>query len=183
MGEALAKEYSRRGAYVVLSARRAAELERVRSELAAPERCLTVVYDITDFDGAGRVAATVLEQTSHVDVLINNAGIDYKDWVANTPLSIYQKLIDVDYYGNIALTLELLPSLRPGAQVVAVSSVNGLLSDKCSSAYAAAKHALLGFYDALRAERSDLRVSVIAPGYIKTPITLNSLNGQRQDLR
>lgn len=101
-------------------------------------------------------------------------------WVRNTPLSIYQRVTDINYYGNISLTLALLPSLRPGSQVAVVSSINGLLSDKCSSAYAAAKHALLGFYDALRAEQPELVVSVIAPGFVAPPITVNSINGSGQ---
>lgn len=180
IGEGLAKEYSRRGAFVVLSARRGQELERVRNELASPAEALCVPYDVTDFAGAEEVVTRVLAEVGHVDVLVNNAGIDYKDWVRNTPLSIYQRLIEINYYGNIALTLALLPSLGPGAQVAVVSSVNGLLSDKCSSAYAAAKHALLGFYDALRAEQPELTVSVIAPGFVATPITVNSLNGSGQ---
>jgi len=57
--------------------------------------------------------------------------------------------------------------------------VNGVLSDKCSSAYSAAKHGLHGFYDALRAESPEgITVSMITPGYIRTNITLNSLNGR-----
>ena len=177
IGEALAKEYSRRGAYVVLSARREHELERVRSELPDPHAALCVPYDVTDFDGAQSTTAWVLAAVGHVDVLVNNAGIDYKDWVANTPLSIYQRVMDVNYHGNIVLTLALLPWLADGGQVVVISSVNGLLSDKCSSAYSAAKRALHGFYDALRAEQPGLRVSVVVPGYVRTPITLNSING------
>ncbi|NGO43092.1 SDR family NAD(P)-dependent oxidoreductase [Streptomyces ureilyticus] len=180
IGEGLAKEYSRRGALVVLSARRVPELERVRSELASPDAALCVPYDVTDFAGAEEVVSGVLAEVGHVDVLINNAGIDYKDWVRNTPLSIYQRVTDINYYGNISLTLALLPSLRPGAQVAVVSSINGLLSDKCSSAYAAAKHALLGFYDALRAEQPELIISVIVPGFVATSITVNSINGGGQ---
>jgi len=63
--------------------------------------------------------------------------------------------------------------------IVCVSSVNGVLSDKCSSAYSAAKHGLHGFYDALRAESPEgITVSMITPGFIRTNITLNSLNGK-----
>jgi short-subunit dehydrogenase len=113
----------------------------------------------------------------HVDVLVNNAGIDYKDRVENTPLSIYQRVMDVNYHGNITLTLALLPWLADGGQVVVISSVNALLSDKSSSAYSAAKRALHGFYDALRAEQPRLTVSVVVPGYVRTPITMNSING------
>ena len=177
IGEGLAKEYSRRGAFVVLSARRERELERVRTELPDPDSALCVPYDVTDFDGAEAVTARVLAAVGHVDVLVNNAGIDYKDWVANTPLSIYRRVMDVNYHGNIVLTLALIPSLTDGDQVVVVSSVNGMLSDKCSSAYSAAKRALHGFYDALRAEQPGLRVSVVVPGYVRTPITVNSING------
>jgi short-subunit dehydrogenase len=177
IGEALAAEYSRRGAIVVLTARRESELERVRAQLAHPDRAYVVPWDVTREDEAPAIVKRVLGLAGRIDVLVNNAGIDYKDWVRNTSMEVHRKIMDVDYFSHIALTSAVLGELKPGAQVVSVTSVNGLLSDKCSSAYAAAKHALHGFYDALRAEHPELVVSVVVPGYVRTPITINSLNG------
>lgn len=177
IGEAFAREYSRSGAFLVLSARRESELERVKASLAHPDRALVVPLDITDDDATAHAVTSVIAAVGDVDLLINSAGIDYKDTVRNTPLAIYRKVMDTNFFGGIALTLHLLPHMRPGSQIVSVTSVNGLLSDKSSSAYSAAKHALHGFYDALRAENSELTVSTLVPGFVKTPITVHSLNG------
>lgn len=180
IGEALAREYNARGAFVVLSARREEVLNKVKSELKYPEHAMVLHLDITRFDSIEEKIAHVIAQCGRIDVLINNAGIDYKDWVRNTPLSIYRKVLEVNFFGNIAITLKALPLMEKmgTGHIVCVSSVNGVLSDKCSSAYSAAKHGLHGFYDALRAESPDgITVSMITPGYIRTNITLNSLNG------
>ncbi|HEY9160108.1 MAG TPA: SDR family NAD(P)-dependent oxidoreductase [Desulfomonilia bacterium] len=181
IGEALAREYNARGAYVVLSARREAVLNKVKSELKYPENAMVLPLDITQFDTVDEKVAKVMARCGGIDVLINNAGIDYKDWVRNTPLSIYQKVMEVNFFGNIAITLKVLPLMekKGTGHIVCVSSVNGVLSDKCSSAYSAAKHGLHGFYDALRAESpKGITVSMITPGFIRTNITVNSLNGK-----
>lgn len=181
IGEALAREYNACGAFVVLSARRDAVLHKVKSELTYPEHAMVLPLDITQFDTVDEKIAQVMAQCGKIDVLINNAGIDYKDWVRNTPLAIYRKVLEVNFFGNIAITLKVLPLMeaRGTGHIACVSSVNGVLSDKCSSAYSAAKHGLHGFYDALRAESPvGITVSLITPGFIRTNITFNSLNGK-----
>jgi dehydrogenase/reductase SDR family member 7B len=180
IGEALAREYNARGAFVVLSARRVEVLDKVKRELKHPNNAMVLPLDITHFDAVDEKVAEVVARCGKIDVLINNAGIDYKDWVRNTPLSIYRKVLEVNFFGNIAITLKVLPLMekKGTGHIVCVSSVNGVLSDKCSSAYSAAKHGLHGFYDALRAESPEgISVSMIMPGFIRTNITVNSLNG------
>ncbi len=181
IGEALAREYNARGAFVVLSARREELLNKVKSELKHPEHAMVLPLDITKYDAIDEKVEKVMARCGRIDVLINNAGIDYKDLVRNTPLSIYRKVMEVNFFGNIALTLKVLPLMEKTGtgHIACVSSVNGVLSDKCSSAYSAAKHGLHGFYDALRAESPEgITVSLITPGYIRTSITVNSLNGR-----
>jgi len=183
IGEALSREYNKRGIFVVLSARREKVLQKVRNELTNPENAMILPLDVTDFTSIDEKVEKVIDSCGRIDMLINVAGIDYKDWVHNTPLSIYQKVMDINFHGNIAVTLKVLPHMeeRGSGHIACVSSVNGLLSDKCSSAYSAAKHGLHGFYDALRAELPrGIAVSMIAPGFIRTNITMNSLNGRGQ---
>jgi dehydrogenase/reductase SDR family member 7B len=181
IGKALAMEYNARGAYVVLSARREEVLNEVKSGLKYPEQAMVLPLDITLFDAIDEKVAKIMAQCGRIDVLINNAGIDYKDWVRNTHLSVYRKVMEVNFFGNIAITLKVLPLMEKSGigHIACVSSVNGVLSDKCSSAYSAAKHGLHGFYDSLRAESPrGITVSIITPGYIRTDITVNSLNGR-----
>ncbi|TDL99096.1 MAG: hypothetical protein C4K58_07295 [Flavobacteriaceae bacterium] len=182
IGEALAKECSRKGAFVVLSARGEKELYRVQASLTNPEKSFVLPFDICDTSCLEEKTKQVLKNAGKIDMLINNAGIDARDWVKNTELSTYKKVMDINFFGNIALTLKVLPHLSTKGHIVSISSVNGLLSDKKSSAYAASKHALMGFYNALRAEISPQQtVSVVTPGYIKTDITLHALKGNGQE--
>ncbi|HCT39674.1 MAG TPA: short chain dehydrogenase [Moraxellaceae bacterium] len=181
IGEGLAYEFARQGARLVLSARRADVLESVRQKCANAEQHFVLPIDMTDTDSlAGRVEA-VLTQCGHVDVLINNAGVSQRSLVKDTDLSVDRRIMEVDFFGPVALTKAVLPHMltRGSGQLVVVSSVVGLVATPYRSAYAAAKHAIAGFYDALRAEVHDsgVRVSVIYPGFVRSNVSLSALTG------
>jgi len=96
-------------------------------------------------------------------------------------MSVYRTLFEVDVLGQIALTKAVLPlMLEQGSGHIAItSSVAGKIGVAGRTAYCASKHAVMGFFDALRAEtsRHGVMVTTITPGYIKTNITLNALKG------
>lgn len=181
IGEGLAYEFARQGARLVLSARRADVLETVRQKCANADQHFVLPMDMTDTDSlAGRVEA-VLTQCGRIDVLINNAGVSQRSLVKDTDLSVDRRIMEVDFFGPVALTKAVLPHMlaRGSGQLVVVSSVVGLVATPYRSAYAAAKHAIAGFYDALRAEVHDsgLRVSVIYPGFVRSNVSLSALTG------
>lgn len=181
IGEALAQEFARVGAQLVLSARRLEELERVRQLCTAPERHAVVVLDMSESAQFEAAVATVLARFGRIDVLINNAGISQRSLVQDTALAVDRRLMEVDFFGPVALTKAVLPQLqRQGqGQLVAVSSIVGRVATPYRSAYAAAKHALIGFYDALRAEvhAQGLQVSVVLPGFVRSHVSLSALVG------
>jgi short-subunit dehydrogenase len=181
IGEALAYEFAQQGARLVLSARRADILEQVKSRCKNASLHLVLPMDMTD---SSRFAELVLQVERHfgaVDMLINNAGVSQRALVKDTMLSVDRALMEVDYFGPVALTKTLLPYMlaRNSGRLVAVSSIAGLVATPYRSSYAAAKHALRAFYDAMRAEIHDsgVRVSVIYPGFVKTAITFSALVG------
>jgi short-subunit dehydrogenase len=181
IGEALAYEFAQQGARLVLSARRADILEQVKSKCKNASQHLVLAMDMTD---ASRFADLVLQVESHfgaVDILINNAGVSQRALVKDTLLSVDRALMEVDYFGPVALTKTLLPYMlaRNSGRLVAVSSIAGLVATPYRSSYAAAKHALRAFYDSMRAEIHDsgVRVSVVYPGFVKTAISLSALVG------
>jgi short-subunit dehydrogenase len=94
--------------------------------------------------------------------------------------------MEVNYFGSIALTKCLLPHFisNGGGQVATLSSVTGKFGTQYRSGYAASKHALHGFFDALRAEywKDKIRVTMVCPGFINTPITLSALQGDGSPL-
>jgi dehydrogenase/reductase SDR family protein 7B len=181
IGEALALEASARGARVVLTARRAPELERVKALCARPADVATLPLDLLQI-GDGAVAVRAAEQAfGPVDVLVNNAGISQRSRVLDTSMDVYRRIFELDFFATVALTKAVLPGMvqRKRGHVVVVSSAVGYISSPLRSGYAAAKHALHGFYDAARAEhwRDGVKFTVACPGYVKTQVSTNALVG------
>jgi dehydrogenase/reductase SDR family protein 7 len=183
IGEALACALAREGAIPVLSARRVDELERVRGrclELGAPD-ALALPLDVTEAAAMPEAVAAVRERFGRVDTLINNAGISQRSLCVDTDMNVYRRLFEVDVLGQIALTKVVLPvMLAQGSGHIAVmASVAGKVGAPYRTGYCAAKHAVMGFFDALRAEveRKGVRVTTITPGYIRTAISIHALRG------
>lgn len=181
IGEALAYEFAAQGARLVLSARRADVLEQVKIKCANAEQHLVLPMDMTDSSQFTDLVLRVESDFGAVDMLINNAGVSQRSLVKDTVLSVDRTLLEVDYFGPVALTKVLLPYMlaRRSGRLVAVSSIAGLVATPYRSSYAAAKHALRAFYDSMRAEIHDsgVRVSVVYPGFVKTAITFSALVG------
>jgi len=177
IGEALAVAWSREGAALVLSARNAAELERVRGLCANPERHRVRPLDLADTAAIGRTAAEV----GHVDVLVHSGGVSQRSLVVDTELAIDRRIMEVNYFGTVALTKAVLPSMiaRCSGHIVPISSVIGYVGVPLRSAYSASKHALHGFFETLRAETAQhgIAVTIVVPGYIKTNVSENALRG------
>lgn len=175
IGEALAVAWSREGARVILSARNAAELERVRQACESPQRHLVKPLDLMDVAAIERAASEV----GDVDVLVHSGGVSQRALVAETPLAIDRQIMDLNYFGTVALTKALLPRMlaRKRGHIVPISSVIGHVGVPLRSAYAASKHALHGFFDTLRAEteKDGIRVTIVCPGYIRTNVSENAL--------
>jgi short-subunit dehydrogenase len=175
IGEALAVAWSREGARVILSARNEKELERVRLACEEPSRHLVKPLDLTDMNAIAEAAKDVGE----VDVLVHSGGVSQRSLAAETPLDIDRRIMELNYFGTIALTKALLPRMlaRKRGHIVPISSVIGHVGVPLRSAYAASKHALHGFFDTLRAEteKDGLRVTIVCPGYIRTSVSENAL--------
>ena len=181
IGEALAVAWSREGATLVLSARNAAELERVRERCANPERHLVRPLDLVDAEAIERVAKDVLQTLGQVDVLVHSGGVSQRSLVADTELAIDRRIMDINYFGTVALTKAVLPSMlaRRAGHIVPISSVIGYVGVPLRSAYSASKHALHGFFETLRAEtaKQGIAVTMVVPGYVKTNVSENALRG------
>jgi dehydrogenase/reductase SDR family member 7B len=181
IGEALAGVFSREGAQLVLSSRNNQELERVRKACKDAERHLIVPLDLTQYDDLPRVTADVLRRFGHVDVLVHSGGVSQRSLVVDTALSTDRAIMDLNFFGTVALTKALLPSMlaRKSGHIVPISSVVGYVGTPLRSSYSASKHALHGFFDSLRAEvaKDGIDVTIVCPGYIRTNVTRNALTG------
>ena len=190
IGEGLAKSFASIGARVVLSGRNLIELNRVKDEsinAGANESDLLVLpLDVVDFDSIPPAASSVLDEFSRIDLLINNAGQGARDFITEMDFSIYRKIMDVNLFSAIALTKAVLPHMieRGSGRIVGVSSLAGKVGVPLRTAYCPAKHAVLGFFDSLRAEVAHygIKVSTILPGVVRTNTVANALKGNGEPI-
>ncbi|MSU24156.1 MAG: SDR family oxidoreductase [Opitutus sp.] len=179
VGEALARACAREGARLVLSSRRPEELERVRRTCDRPAEHLVVPLDLTRHETFPAAVGEVLARRGRIDVLVNNGGVSQRALAADATLEVERALMEVDYFGPVALTKAVLPAMRArhAGRIVVVSSVMGYVGTPGRSTYAAAKHALHGYFDSLRAEvwREGIGVTLVCPGYVKTAVSDNAV--------
>lgn len=181
IGEALTYQVAQKGAKLILSARRESELKRVKAGCPAQSEIAILPLDLADAGTIATTAKTAESIYGHVDILISCGGISQRARVIDSHMEVDRRIMEVNYFGTIALTKALLPKMaerKTGHQVVVTSAV-GIISSPLRSAYSASKHALHGFFDALRAEHHDdnLHVTMVLPGFIKTQISVNALTG------
>ncbi len=178
IGKALALELSKQGADLIISSRKKTDLEIVKNSCYHPEKVQVVPLDLSDHEDIPKIANPVLDEGA-IDLLINNGGISQRSLAMDTELPIEKRLMDVNFFGTIALTKAVLPGMikRKQGQIVVISSVSGKLGTPLRSSYAASKHALHGYFDSLRAElhREKIAITLICPGYIQTNVSLNAL--------
>ncbi|XP_006894531.1 PREDICTED: dehydrogenase/reductase SDR family member 7B [Elephantulus edwardii] len=186
LGRECAKVFHTAGAKLVLCGRNREVLEELTRDLASPYatkvqtyKPYVVAFDLTNPGAIVGAAAEILQCYGHVDILVNNAGISYRGAITNTKLDVDKRVMETNYFGPVALTKALLPSMieRRRGHIVAISSIQGKISIPFRSAYAASKHATQAFFDCLRAEMKQhgIEVTVISPGYIRTNLSLNAI--------
>ncbi|MFJ1268685.1 SDR family NAD(P)-dependent oxidoreductase [Legionella lytica] len=179
IGEALAYELASSGARLILSARNQAELERVKNLCNNPERHSVVPLDLEQHHELETQALHVWDEYGPIDLLIHNGGISQRYLVADSVFALDKKIMDVNFFGAIALTRPILKNMlqRGSGHIAIVSSMLGLYGIQTRSAYSASKHALRGYFESLRNELADtqLKITLIYPGFINTNITQNSL--------
>lgn len=179
IGEAMAYEFASQGAALVLSARRVAELERVKGNCPTGTEVMVLPLDLTQTETFPTAFQAVIEKMGKVDILVNNAGFSQRGLTRETVLEVDRKVLEVDFFGQVALTKTVLPSMieRGSGHFVVMSSLTGKFGFPYRSAYAAAKHALQGFFETLYLEesRNGIKVTIANPGGIQTAISLNAI--------
>ncbi|MDR3696893.1 SDR family NAD(P)-dependent oxidoreductase [Mucilaginibacter sp.] len=176
IGEALAYTMSAVGTKLILSGRRMDELERVKQACSDPAEVQLLQLDLADAASLEGKVADAISCFGHIDMMVHNGGITQRGLVVETGMEVHRRIMEVDYFSYVELTRALLPHFveRKAGHFVVTSSVMGKIGTPMRSAYAAAKHALHGFFDCLRAEvaADNIKVTILTPGYIRTNISL-----------
>lgn len=184
IGAATARELARRGATVVLAARRADELEaQVHAITEAGGRAIAIPTDVTDATQVMRLVELARESFGWIDVLVNNAGASWAKPVAETSMDEVIRLLQVNLLGAMLLTRAVLPEMQQRRQgaIISVCSVAGHVGTE--PLYSAAKFGVRGFSLALRRQLagSGISVSLVAPGNIGTRMNIST--GTTRDVR
>lgn len=182
IGEALAQAFARRGAKLLLSARRVDRLEQVAARCVAlpgaSGEAQVLPLDMADPGALADKAREAVRCMGQIDVMVHNAGVGQRGSVLETTLEVERKMLETNYLGPVALTKALLPDMvaRKSGTFVVVSSVLGLMSVKHRAGYCASKHALHGYFNGLRAELTEhgIRVLLVCPGHVKTEFSLHA---------
>ena len=171
-GHGLAIELDRQGFHVFAGVYSAASKDALTKQLSL--RATVFPLDITQEQDVEAAYQLVKKKTNVLHALVNNAGIiisGYIDWVS---VESMRKLMDVNFFGHVHMTKTFLPMLvaKRDSRVVNVCSIAGFISGPANSAYSTSKYALESFSDCLRREMAvwGLRVSIIEPGIMRTPI-------------
>lgn len=176
IGAELARQYNENGNLLILSGRKKEPLEELANELKNAE---VIPLDVTNEKEIELAAAHVLTKYNKVDVLINNAGVSQRSLTKDITNQVGKTLMDVNFYGSIHLTKALLPSMiaNNAGEIIVMSSAAGKFGFPLRSYYAAAKHALHGFYDTLALELRDTNIHIllVCPGRVNTDISKNAL--------
>jgi len=175
IGRALAEALAKRGCEVVLADRQAALAQEVASKItAAGGRARAVETDVTDFPAMERLVGETVERTGRLDYMFNNAGIGIGGNVSHYGIDDWNMILDVNVRGvihGVQAAYKVMSSQGFG-HIVNTASMAALMPSPGMAAYSMTKHAVLGLSKALRAEAASqgVRVSVLCPGVIQTPI-------------
>lgn len=182
IGRALAVQLAGPQRRLVLSGRRKSALEdvaRVCRDSGAEVEVLP--FDLVDEDERIRAVDHLAESKRLPEVLINNAGVSQRSSAVNTSWEVHRTIMDVNFTAAVHLTKMVLPHLITGNNgcVLTVSSIAGLLTSPLRSTYNAAKAAQISYFRTLRNElyRTGVLVSVALPGFVRTDVSRNALQG------
>ena len=187
IGKALCLALAVQKPRLVLAARDRAALELVAAECAAKGAATAVVpVDVAVEASCRNLVAEAVARFGALDVLLNNAGIgQIARFDETTDLSVYERIMKVNYLGCVYPTYYALPHLKKSrGQIVTVASLAGLTGVPTRTAYSASKHALFGFFDSLRIELrgSGVAVTMIAPYYVQSEIHRRAIGNDGREL-
>jgi NAD(P)-dependent dehydrogenase (short-subunit alcohol dehydrogenase family) len=181
IGEACAAFLDARGLRVFAGVRKEVDAQRLQS--SASDRLTPVLLDIVDGESIARAGEVVRETVGEhgLDGLVNNAGIGVTGPLEFVPMEDLRRQFEVNVFGHVAVTQQLLPMLRAASgRIVNMSSIGGRFAAPFLGPYSMSKFAVEAYSDALRRELSPwgIDVSCVEPGAIATPIWQKSIDAQ-----
>jgi dehydrogenase/reductase SDR family member 7B len=186
IGEALVYAFASNGSRVIAASIDKQGLERVVKNCGGlTGSAREVVFDLSDTSAIESLVADLIREEGHIDILLNLGGVSQRATILETPLWLDRKIMEINYFGTIALTKAVLPYMvnnRCG-QIAATSSITGRFGFPLRSAYSASKQALHGFFETLMIEhaKDNIKASVLIPGRVRTNISVHALTSSGKE--
>lgn len=180
IGAELAYQLSFQKAKLILTARNKQALEMVQQKcLQQTSFCKIVVADLSIEYETEESVTSAIKQFNRIDFVFLNAGVTQRSLAFETEIKVYKSLMEINFFAAVIITQKLFPYFKQqgGGHFVAMGSVAGLIGFPYRSGYAAAKHALMGYFETLQTENAvdGVNYTIISPGRINTPISSSAL--------
>ena len=180
IGKALAEEFAKRGANVVLGARQYVTLCEITADLERQYqvKALAVQTDVSKEEDCELLVKQALVTFGKIDILINNAGLSMRALFNDVDLSVLKNLMDVNFWGTVYCTKHALPEiLKTKGSIIGVSSIAGYRGLPGRTGYSSSKFAMNGFMESLRTEllKTGVHVMVACPGFTTSNIRVAAL--------
>lgn len=181
IGRALSWRFASAGARIVLMDVDEKQLPVVQNQIErSGADVLSIACDIADYGQCEAAMQQVIEHFGGIDLLINNAGVSHRSRFEDTELSVFERVMAVNYFGALHCTKAALPSLieRRG-MIITLSSTGGFAPMIGRVGYSASKHALHGLFESLRVELKEkgVHVMIVCPGATATEMHKSMLAG------
>ncbi len=180
IGAELVDKFATSGSKLILTSRRKDALENIINQHSSINKNIVALpADLTQNDSLHELTLEAINTFGHIDIVIHSAGVSQRSLAINTTEEVYRHLMEINFFSAATITRSLLPHFekRGKGHIVAISSMAGLMGFPMRTGYAAAKHALKGFFETLQTEHNipDLHITIVSPGRINTPISLSAL--------
>ena len=177
IGAAITKKIAKQNAQLILTSRNVALLESLQKECGI-DNSKILVADLLHFNPE-ELTKKAIDLFGHIDMVIHCAGVTQRSIAAETNMEVYRDLMEINFFAPVAITRFLLPHFaqRPASHIVVIGSMAGLMGFPKRTGYAAAKHALKGYFETLQTEHTikGLNITMVHPGRINTPISISAL--------
>ncbi|PCJ24941.1 MAG: SDR family oxidoreductase [Rickettsiales bacterium] len=182
IGLGIAKRFSKSGAHLVINGfADSGEIKKISEELMA-DGAAGVIHegaDLTKPAEIDQMFANILDKFGKIDVLINNAGIQFVSPIEEFPPEKWEAIIRIDLIASFYTIKNVVPIMKKNGwgRIINIASAHGLVASPFKSAYVAAKHGMLGLTKtvALEVAEHGITVNSICPGYVKTPLVLEQV--------
>jgi short-subunit dehydrogenase len=180
IGLSLLKILCKSGAKLIITSSNPEKLEKASDYCKKYNvECHPLLCDLSDCDEVANLIPLAISVYNKIDILILNAGKSTRGRAVETNIYVDREIMELDYFSNIIIAKEIAKNMlkNGGGNIAVTSSITGKFGFPLRSSYAAAKHALHGFFETLglEEEKNGLKVTIVCPGRINTDISFSAL--------